>query len=72
MSKVMENGPAYLAGVRIGDKVLAVNGISVIDTGHYDAVELLKNAGDILTILIERDNREVKIPTHLPLVSCFL
>lgn len=60
MSKVTENGPAHIAGVRVGDKVLAVNGVSVIDTDHHDAVGLLKNAGATLVLLIERDNREVK------------
>ncbi|XP_055333502.1 protein scribble homolog isoform X2 [Paramacrobiotus metropolitanus] len=59
VSKVTPNGPAYLAGVRVGDKVLAVNGVSVIDTDHYEAVNLLKNAGTTLSLYVERDNREL-------------
>ena len=59
VSKVAEAGPAEKAGLAVGDKVLAVNGISVIEVEHQTAVELLKNAGVIIVLLVERMPREV-------------
>lgn len=55
ISRVTENGPADLAGLRVGDKVLTVNGVSVVDVSHYDAVEVLKACGSILVLEIVRE-----------------
>ncbi|XP_044742521.1 protein lap4 isoform X3 [Chrysoperla carnea] len=55
ISRVTEGGPADLAGLKVGDKVLSVNGISVVDVDHYDAVEVLKASGDTLVLVISRE-----------------
>jgi protein scribble len=55
ISRVTENGPADLAGLRVGDKVLKVNGVSVEDADHYDAVEVLKACGAVLVLQIARE-----------------
>lgn len=55
ISRVTENGPADLAGLRVGDKVLSVNGVNVIDVSHYDAVEVLKESGPILILQVARE-----------------
>ncbi|XP_044012679.1 protein scribble homolog isoform X14 [Aphidius gifuensis] len=55
ISRVTEGGPADLAGLRVGDKVITVNGISVIDADHYDAVEVLKACGRELILVINRE-----------------
>ncbi|XP_058827310.1 protein lap4-like isoform X3 [Topomyia yanbarensis] len=55
ISRVTEGGPADLAGLRVGDKVLKVNGISVEDADHYDAVEVLKACGSVLVLFIGRE-----------------
>ncbi|CRK92451.1 CLUMA_CG006014, isoform A [Clunio marinus] len=55
ISRVTEGGPADLAGLRIGDKVLRVNGVSVEDADHYDAVEVLKACGAVLVLLVSRE-----------------
>jgi protein scribble len=52
---VTENGPADLAGLRVGDKVLRVNGVNVEEADHYDAVEVLKACGSILVLLVSRE-----------------
>ncbi|XP_061384316.1 protein lap4 isoform X10 [Danaus plexippus] len=54
ISRVTPNGPAYLAGLRVGDKVLSVNGTSVVDVDHYYAVEVLKASGQTLTLVVTR------------------
>nr|XP_029711866.1 protein lap4-like isoform X5 [Aedes albopictus] len=55
ISRVTEGGPADLAGLRVGDKVLKVNGVSVEDADHYDAVEVLKACGSVLVLFISRE-----------------
>ena len=42
ISRVTAGGPADLAGLRINDKVLSVNGISCVNVDHYEAVGILK------------------------------
>lgn len=39
----------------MGDKVLKVNGVSVIDVDHYTAVEVLKACGSVLVLLVSRE-----------------
>ncbi|VVC92563.1 unnamed protein product [Leptidea sinapis] len=56
ISRVTPNGPAYMAGLRVGDKVLSVNGTSVISVDHYYAVEVLKASGPTLTLVVTRDS----------------
>jgi protein scribble len=55
ISRVTEGGPADLAGLRVGDKVLKVNGITVEDADHYDAVEVLKACGSVLVLIVSRE-----------------
>lgn len=55
ISRVTEGGPADLAGLRVGDKVLRVNGVTVEDADHYDAVEVLKACGAVLVLVISRE-----------------
>ncbi|XP_017494658.1 PREDICTED: protein lap4-like, partial [Rhagoletis zephyria] len=55
VSRITEHGPAEAAGLRVGDKILSVNGhdFSVIE--HYEAVERLKTAGLDFAITVERE-----------------
>lgn len=55
ISRVTEGGPADLAGLKVGDKVLKVNGISVIDADHYHAVDILKACGSVLVLVVSRE-----------------
>ncbi|KYN00224.1 Protein lap4 [Cyphomyrmex costatus] len=55
ISRVTEGGPADLAGLRIGDKVISVNGVSVVNIDHYDAVEVLKACGRVLVLVVIRE-----------------
>ncbi|XP_070521905.1 protein lap4 isoform X3 [Cardiocondyla obscurior] len=55
ISRVTEGGPADLAGLRIGDKVISVNGVSVVNVDHYDAVEVLKACGRVLVLVVIRE-----------------
>lgn len=55
ISRVTEGGPADLAGLRVGDKLLQVNGVMVEDADHYDAVEVLKACGAVLVLVVTRE-----------------
>ncbi|XP_035717796.1 protein lap4-like isoform X4 [Vespa mandarinia] len=55
ISRVTEGGPADLAGLRVGDKVISVNGVSVVNVDHYDAVEVLKACGRVLILVVLRE-----------------
>jgi len=56
ISRVTEGGPAHLAGVRVFDKVLSVNGFSCVNVDHYEAVGILKAAGSDIYLSLERDS----------------
>ncbi|KAJ8375025.1 hypothetical protein SKAU_G00056050 [Synaphobranchus kaupii] len=45
ISRVSEEGPAALAGVKVGDKLLEVNGIDLHGAEHHKAVEALRSSG---------------------------
>lgn len=67
ISRVTEGGPADLAGLRVGDKVLKVNGVSVIDADHYHAVDVLKACGSVLVLVVSREvTRLVGHPVFTP------
>ncbi|XP_066150639.1 protein lap4 isoform X2 [Euwallacea fornicatus] len=62
ISRVTEGGPADLAGLRIGDKVLKVNRFNVQDVSHYEAVEVLKACGQTLVLEVVREvSRLIKV-----------
>ncbi|KAH8382820.1 hypothetical protein KR009_005423 [Drosophila setifemur] len=55
ISRVTEAGPADLAGLKVGDKVVKVNGIVVVDADHYQAVQVLKACGAVLVLVVQRE-----------------
>lgn len=44
-----------MAGLKVGDKVLKVNGIVVVDADHYQAVQVLKACGAVLVLVVQRE-----------------
>ena len=55
VSRITVNGPAELAGLRIGDKILEVNDICMKEVDHYHAVDVLKTAGNSFSVVIARE-----------------
>ncbi|XP_024086270.1 protein lap4 isoform X1 [Cimex lectularius] len=55
VSRVTDGGPADIACLKVGDKILSVNGHNMVGAGHYEAVEVLRSAGPVLNIVIIRD-----------------
>lgn len=62
---VFAGGPADIAGLRVGDKVLSVNGVSVVNVDHYDAVEVLKACGRVLMLVIIREVTKIVPSTDM-------
>jgi len=53
---IFENSPAEQAGLLAGDRVLAVDGISVVGSTLYEAIGLIRGPeGSEVTLLIERE-----------------
>ena len=55
ISRVTEGGPAEAAGLRVGDKLIAVNGLTCVEVDHYEAVDILKHAGPQLVVHFMRE-----------------
>lgn len=69
ISRVTEHGPAEAAGLRVGDKLISVNGISCIDVDHYEAVDILRAAGQVLVVHFMRERTHVLPPVTAAVVS---
>lgn len=55
ISRVTDDGPSSRAGLRVGDKLLSVNGRSLIGAEHKHAVAVLKEAGNEVVMVIGRE-----------------
>ncbi|XP_049709765.1 protein scribble homolog isoform X1 [Elephas maximus indicus] len=55
ISRVSEEGPAARAGVRVGDKLLEVNGVALQSAEHHEAVEALRGAGATVRMRVWRE-----------------
>jgi atrophin-1 interacting protein 1 len=53
IGRIIEGSPADRFGcLKVGDRILAVNGQSIISMPHADIVKLIKDAGLIVTLQI--------------------
>ncbi|XP_072707760.1 protein scribble homolog isoform X16 [Ciconia boyciana] len=55
ISRVSEEGPAARAGIRVGDKLLEVNGVSLHCAEHHVAVEALRGSGSSVSMTVLRE-----------------
>ncbi|KAG7273628.1 hypothetical protein CRUP_017350 [Coryphaenoides rupestris] len=56
ISRVSEEGPAARAGVKVGDKLLEVNGVDLHGAEHHMAVEALRSSGVAVSMTILREH----------------
>src|SRR3990172_3580987 len=61
VSYVVEKSPAYNAGLKAGDRILAVNGKKIPYWEAFYTLIYLENIGDDVVIDVERDNHPVSI-----------
>ncbi|XP_075903821.1 protein scribble homolog isoform X16 [Nelusetta ayraudi] len=55
ISRVSEEGPAAMAGVKVGDKLLEVNGVDLHEAEHHTAVEALRSSGASVSMTVLRE-----------------
>lgn len=66
VTDVLANSPAAAAGINIGDSIVAINDVSVLETGYDKAYSMLTaEAGTQLTLTLRRDgvDRTVSLST---------
>jgi hypothetical protein len=65
--EVEEEGPAFAAGIRVGDKVLAIDGKACEHMGRNDFHGYLRDAeGRMLTVTVIRQNESIKVTLNIP------
>ncbi|CAH8451715.1 unnamed protein product [Schistosoma rodhaini] len=70
VTRVNPGGPAdHESGLQFGDRILSVNGISLIGATHNEAVKALQLAGSKLKLIVER-KAELAISEQYSLMSC--
>ncbi|XP_061591343.1 membrane-associated guanylate kinase, WW and PDZ domain-containing protein 3a isoform X2 [Cololabis saira] len=53
IGRIIEGSPTDRAGrMRVGDRISAVNGLSIMDLSHNDIVQLIKDAGTSVTLTV--------------------
>ncbi|KAL5013626.1 hypothetical protein ScPMuIL_007896, partial [Solemya velum] len=55
ISRVSADGPAGKAGVQMGDKLISVNDVALLTADHYEAVNVLKQSGNDITMVLGRE-----------------
>ena len=57
----VDGGPAHQAGLKIGDRVISVNGVAISKTDDIIEIRDKYKVGDTLEFIVERNGQEVKI-----------
>lgn len=61
IGRIIEGSPADRCGkLKVGDRILAVNGCSITNKSHSDIVNLIKEAGNTVTLRIIPGDGEFK------------
>eukprot|EP00795_Rhopilema_esculentum_P016769 gene16769-8231_t len=68
VQSVKENSAANKAGVKVGDKIIKVNGTMVANSNHVEVVHLIKSGSYVALTLLGRSPGE-RASTHSPVPS---
>lgn len=60
IGRVIEGSPADHCGkLKVGDRISAVNGQSIVDLSHENIVQLIKDAGNTVTLTVVAEEGNV-------------
>lgn len=66
IGRIIEGSPADRCGkLKVGDRILAVNGCSITNKSHSDIVNLIKEAGNTVTLRIIPGDGEYRMTNGL-------
>lgn len=67
IGRIIEGSPADRCGkLKVGDRILAVNGCSITNKSHSDIVNLIKEAGNTVTLRIIPGDGKVYVSCCFP------
>lgn len=67
IGRIIEGSPTDRCGLlHVGDRISAVNGRSIIELSHNDIVQLIKDAGTVVTLTVVPEDGE---SLHLSLLQ---
>lgn len=73
IGRIIEGSPADRCGkLKVGDRILAVNGCSITNKSHSDIVNLIKEAGNTVTLRIIPGDGKVYVLCLSFLLELFL
>lgn len=59
IGRIIEGSPTDRCGLlHVGDRISAVNGRSIIELSHNDIVQLIKEAGSVVTLTVVPEDGE--------------
>lgn len=59
IGRIIEGSPTDRCGLlHVGDRISAVNGRSIIELSHNDIVQLIKDAGNVVTLTVVPEDGE--------------
>lgn len=59
IGRIIEGSPTDRCGLlHVGDRISAVNGRSIIELSHSDIVQLIKDAGNVVTLTVVPEDGE--------------
>lgn len=68
--RIAEKGPAHQDGrIQVGDEIIEINNMSTKDMTHAEAIELIRQGGNSVRLLVKRGN---KSPTSLERSTSYL
>lgn len=65
LKEVIKGGPAEQAGLKNGDKILEFDNVPIQNLMDFRNATFFARSGQIVSIKVQRDNKEVKLPVRL-------
>ncbi len=61
IAEIVENGPADKAGIEVGDRIISMDGVEIVETGDIIKVRDAHEVGDAIDVVVERDGRQITL-----------